>query len=125
MVEEKKGTYKGETTPIAIFPANPWGLYDMHGNVYEWCLDPWHDSYQEKTQKNGEVWDEETPISGYILDQNNVSELLNNSRSRVLRGGSWVQQSEGTAVVRIASGYYPVNRDFNFGFRVVCRFPRS
>jgi formylglycine-generating enzyme required for sulfatase activity len=44
--EGKKGEYRRQTTDVATFPANAWGLCDMHGNVCEWCLDHWHGSYK-------------------------------------------------------------------------------
>ncbi len=65
-----KGQYRQQTTDVGSFPANAWGLQDMHGNVWEWCLDRWHDSYRG-APADGSAW----TAGGEI--------------TRLLRGGSW------------------------------------
>jgi formylglycine-generating enzyme required for sulfatase activity len=118
-----KGEYRKKTTPVKTFPANAWGIYDMHGNVWEWCLDPWHDSYQSKTRTDGEVWDEEQSAERYLLDENNVIQLLSDKRTRVIRGGSWFNFPRYCRCA-IRDWFFPAGRGLNNGFRVVCRFPR-
>ena len=96
-----KGKYRKETTPVNFFAiANPFGLFDMHGNVWEWCLDPWHENY-EGAPEDGSAW---------------VS--FDESSLKVLRGGSW---NNGPIYCRSAHRYrsYPNFRRHNFGFRVV------
>jgi eukaryotic-like serine/threonine-protein kinase len=65
-----KSKYRQETTPVGIFPPNTFGLYDMHGNVWELCQDSWHDNYND-APTDGSAW----------IDDNN--------QYRLLRGGSW------------------------------------
>ncbi|BBD62038.1 serine/threonine protein kinase [Nostoc sp. HK-01] len=60
-----------QTTIVGSFPANAFGLYDMHGNVWEWCGDHWHENYQG------------APVDGNVWLSNN------DFKSRVIRGGSW------------------------------------
>ncbi len=64
----KKGVYREKTTPVGSFPANAWGLYDMHGNVWEWCRD-WYGA-----RPSDDIKDQQGENSG---------------TARVLRGGSW------------------------------------
>ncbi|MFO1424065.1 MAG: formylglycine-generating enzyme family protein [Candidatus Competibacteraceae bacterium] len=94
----KKGRYRQETVPVASLPPNPWGLYEMHGNVWEWCQDHWHDSYRG-AQANGSAW-----------------EGRDAGASRIVRGGSWSRSARGVrSAVRYARR--PVNRDGDIGFR--------
>ncbi|MBD2616356.1 SUMF1/EgtB/PvdO family nonheme iron enzyme [Nostoc punctiforme FACHB-252] len=71
-----KGQYCKQTTPVGSFPPNAFGLYDMHGNIWEWCQDYWHDNYQ-RAPIDGSAW-LTTALSSGLL-----------SNSRLLRGGSW------------------------------------
>jgi formylglycine-generating enzyme required for sulfatase activity len=122
--DEPKGEYRDQTTPVGQFPPNAFGLYDMHGNVWEWCLDPWHESYQDKTRTDSEVWDEEQSEEQYLLDKNNVIQLLSDKRTRVLRGGSW-DDHPWYCRSAFRFRFNPDNRNYYYGFRVVCRFPRT
>ena len=105
--DEPKGEYREETTPVGQFPPNAFGLYDMHGNVWEWCADTWHDNY-DGAPTDGSVWIENG----------------NNNRSP-LRGGSWY--SYPNFCRSACRGYYyrRVDRDYYFGFRVVCGAGRT
>ncbi len=64
-----KGIYREETLPVKYFKRNPWGLYQMHGNVWEWCQDCWHN--YDRTPDDGSAWEK------------------GESDFRVCRGGSW------------------------------------
>jgi formylglycine-generating enzyme required for sulfatase activity len=104
--QEPKVKQRGKTTPGGEFPPNPFGLYDMHGNLWEWCLDRWHENYQD-APADGSAW------------------LSDDDRAiRVLRGGSWHSYPR---ICRSASrfNFTPDNRSINIGFRVVCEIPRT
>ena len=102
-----KGTYRRETTEVGSFKvANAYGLYNMHGNVREWCADPWHENY-EGAPTDGSAWLEGGSEDYYLL-----------------RGGSWSDLPRNCrSALRVRHG--PGNRYLNFGFRVVCVAPRT
>ncbi len=100
--DEPQEKYRAETTTVGQFPPNAFGLYDMHGNVLEWCADTWHDNY-EGAPTDGSVW-----IQG---GHNNRSPL---------RGGSW---NVNPGYCRSANRDDADARDYMshyIGFRVVC-----
>ncbi len=94
-----KGEYREETTDVGTFPCNPWGLYDVHGNVWEWCSD-WYGDY----------------AAGDQIDSQGQS----NGQYRVLRGGSWYYYPVNC---RAAFRYWygPADRSDDIGFRVCFR----
>ena len=102
-----QGKSQGKTSLVDQFGmANNFGLNDMHGNVWEWCQDHWHSSY-DNAPTDGQAW---------LTD--------NDAAARVLRGGSWIN-TPGNC--RSASRGYdtPDNRNLNIGFRVSCVAPRT
>ncbi len=95
------------TQPVGSYAPNPWGLFDMHGNVLEWCQDGFDEEYYEKCEAQGVM---ENPLSFQIVV------------SRVLRGGFW---SNGSTT---CCSWYRINldsdiRDADIGFRVVLFSP--
>ena len=102
-----EGKYREETTNVGIFPPNSFGLYDMHGNVWEWCQDVWHSNYDG------------APVDG--------SAWVNrgNSTRRVRRGGSWFNNPRGCRSVLRSYSFF-LDADFNyFGFRLVSVPPQD
>jgi len=95
-----KGEYRQQTTEVGLFPANGFGLYDMHGNVWEWCADHWHDSY-EGAPTDGSAW------------------LSSNEARRLLRGGSWYDLPRYCRSA-YRSGIARDDRSYCIGFRVMC-----
>jgi formylglycine-generating enzyme required for sulfatase activity len=98
-----KGLYRRETTDVATFPANPWGLHDMHGNVWESCQDQWHTSYNGAPQ-DGSAW---------------VDQDVNNDKQRLLRGGSWAFHP-GHCRSAYRNHHRPDGVSYCVGLRVVC-----
>jgi len=87
------------TSEVGMYPANAFGLYDMHGNVWEWCEDTWHENYVD-APNDGTAWDGDNPFI------------------RLLRGGSWYNTAQKLhSATRI--GFDTTSRYDNEGFRVM------
>ena len=97
----RKGIYRGKTVPVESLPnANNWGLYDMHGNVWEWVLDPYSSDY-----------------SSALSQENANTGAFGTGSPRVIRGGSWHCVAQD---LRSAFRYGGTdNRHYNVGFRLV------
>jgi formylglycine-generating enzyme required for sulfatase activity len=112
-----KGAYRQQTTPVGMFLANAWGLHDMHGNVLEWCLDHWHDSY-EGAPTDGSAWLNPTkPIKKATTKGG--SDISSENAMRLLRGGSWSISPRNCRSAARDRGQ-PGSAISNVGFRVVC-----
>ena len=101
----------GGTTPVGNYPPNGYGLYDMTGNVWEWCLDR-HDYNFDQTSSH------RNPIVGADSIMDITDEFLMINSSRVLRGGSWIRLARDVQVVD-RDGALPDFAHSDFGFRCV------
>lgn len=99
-----QGVFRGQTTDVGSFPPNAFGLYDMHGNVWEWCADLWHSNY-EGAPTDGSAW-----VTGEHAD------------FRSLRGNSWTGSPGYCRSASRSNGPFDI-RDAALGFRVVCAAP--
>jgi formylglycine-generating enzyme required for sulfatase activity len=100
-----KGESRKKTTDVGQFPANAFGLYDMHGNVWEWCQDYWHDNY-DGAPTNGSAW--------LSPDEDEM---------RILRGGSYAYNPESCrSAIR---GRTAPDFSYDTGLRVVCSAVKS
>ncbi|MDT4967141.1 MAG: hypothetical protein QOJ64_1878 [Acidobacteriota bacterium] len=98
----KKGVFRGEPTPVGSFQPNAWGLYDMHGNVWEWCEDWYHFGY-DGAPTDGSAW-----LSG------------GTQKDRILRGGSWSYAAQFLrSAQRFVIGSFGGWSHDPYGFRVV------
>jgi len=88
-----------KTVEVGTYGANPWGFFDMHGNVWEWCLD-WFGPYSR----------------GLAVDPMGVS----NGTHRVMRGGSWEGSADGLTP-SFRGYYYPNSSRYFPGFRVALK----
>lgn len=98
------GDYRGQTTEVGGFPPNAFGLYNMHGNVWEWCQDAHHKTYAG-APTDGSAW---------------INEKEN--ETRVLRGGSWLSNPRDCRSA-YRDGLTPGNRLISLGFRIAYSAP--
>ena len=100
-----KGKRRNKTTDAGSFRSNPWGLFDMHGNVWQWCQDAWDEAFYQKS-----------PLQDPICNSNKCIDIS----SYVLRGGSWVNLPQYCrAAFRFR--HLPAIRYNSIGFRVAFR----
>jgi formylglycine-generating enzyme required for sulfatase activity len=104
-VSDTQAVFKKGTRVVGSFAPNRWGLYDMHGNVNEWCEDYWGENYYASSPKK----DPKGPATG---------------KERVVRGGAWGLNPE---YLRAAyrGGYEPDYKNDRIGFRVVLRIVKN
>jgi formylglycine-generating enzyme required for sulfatase activity len=101
-----KGKYREQTTDVGIFPPNAFGLYDMHGNVWEWCEDERHENYIN-APTDGSSWQSRISVG-----------------EKVLRGGCWHDYARYCrSACRLKSPC--CSRNYFYGFRVVLSPSRS
>ena len=93
---------RSNTTDVRTYPANRWGLYDLHGNVWEWCEDDWHGNY-DGAPEDGSIW----------------IKTSKDKLNKIRRGGSWVL-NPGHCRSADRNYYSRDLRDYNFSFRVCC-----
>jgi eukaryotic-like serine/threonine-protein kinase len=99
-----KGVFRQAATPVATFPPNHFGLYDMHGNLWEWCFDEWFDHYHGAPKNGGAMGDIATQDSQQL---------------RVVRGGSWFSHAcncRAASRTSLSASF----RHQHYGLRVAC-----
>ncbi len=106
-IDSGKSNYRrqvGETTPVGRYPANAFGLYDVHGNVWEWVADCWNESY-------------------FNAPNDGLARATGECDYRVLRGGSWFDESRALRLTKRYRSKISFRSKFN-GFRVASTLPQ-
>lgn len=100
----------GNTTPVGDYPPNGYGLYDIVGNVLEWCLDRYDRIFYEDPPKKN-------PIAGTNSIEGVVDNFKNVTSSRALRGGSWAESGQPRIWITYRRGNDPARTSHLIGFR--------
>ncbi len=122
-----KGVVRNQTTDVGNFDPNLFGLYQMHGNTWEWCLDTWHKNYQG-APSDGSAWigssRENSSLNWKELERlyNQLND--NDNRLRMLRGGSWNNYASYCRSAKRESNA-PDYASVFIGFRVVVSAART
>ncbi len=113
-LDSSKANYNynaGDTTPVGAYLPNGYGLYDIAGNVWEWCLDEYNEDFYARSPR-------ENPLSGAVTIGWIMDNFTNVETHRVLRSASWLSYPEALPV-SFRSGEVPTNANDVIGLRCV------
>ena len=119
---KQRGAQRADASEVGSFPPNAWGLYDMHGNVLEWCQDEWHKNY-EGAPENGSPWESGTRRDAQDGLFKRIQEFFSKQEPptdnlRVVRGGAWYDRAEHLrSAYRVQ--FWADSTYLSIGFRVV------
>ena len=109
------GNHVGDTTVVGNYEANGYGLYDMVGNVLEWCLDAYYSDFYFSSPSRNPLADVKTIENADLV----ISDFMNVTTSRVVRGGAWYNTEVQNVRVAYRNRVTPTLTSVGLGFRCV------